>query len=64
MRPLTAKIEAADEAETLLRLVMMEGKNRQIRRLFGTLRHEILVLHRIRIGPVSLASSRRARCGR
>ena len=54
VRPLTARIEQADEAETLLRLVMMEGKNRQIRRLFGTLRHAIITLHRVRIGPVSL----------
>lgn len=54
VRPLTARIEETEETQTLLRLVMMEGKNRQIRRLFGTLRHEILVLHRIRVGPVSL----------
>jgi len=54
VKPLTAKIEQADETETLLRLVMLEGKIRQIRRLFGTLRHAILVLHRVRIGPVSL----------
>ena len=54
VKPLTAKIEQVDEAETLLRLVMLDGKIRQIRRLFGTLRHAILVLHRVRIGPVSL----------
>lgn len=54
VRPLTAKIEQVDEDETELRLVMIEGKNRQIRRLLGTLRHAIRVLHRVRIGPVSL----------
>ncbi len=54
VKPLTAKIEEADDTETLLRLVMPEGKIRQIRRLFSVLRHEILVLHRVRIGPVSL----------
>lgn len=54
VKPLTAKIEQADEVGTLLRLVMVEGKIRQIRRLFGTLRHAILVLHRVRIGPVGL----------
>lgn len=54
VKPLTAKIEQADDTETLLRLGMLEGKIRQIRRLFGILRHEILVLHRVRIGPVSL----------
>ena len=54
VRPASAGVEEMGEGWTLLRLVMIEGKNRQIRRLFSTLRHDVLALHRIRVGPVSL----------
>ena len=54
VRPVTARVEERGEGWTILRLVMLEGKNRQIRRIFSTLRHEVLALQRIRIGPVRL----------
>ncbi len=37
-----------------LRLVLVEGKVRQIRNLFTALRHRVLSVHRLRIGPVAL----------
>ncbi len=54
VRPLTARVEERGEDWTALRLVMLEGKNRQIRRLFQTLRHDVLALQRVRVGPVAL----------
>ncbi len=44
------------EREKRCRLVLMEGKNREIRRVFGHLGNEVRTIHRTKIGIVSLGS--------
>ncbi|MFQ5789488.1 MAG: pseudouridine synthase [Acidobacteriota bacterium] len=47
------KSSFAAGARSWLRVVLREGKNREIRRLFEALGHPVLELHRERVGPVS-----------
>ncbi len=44
-----------DEHTTLLRLVVSEGRNRQIRRMVTAIGSRVQALHRTQIGPVCLA---------
>ncbi len=41
---------------TWLRIVLSEGKNREIRRMFAKLDHKVLRLKRIEIGPLEIGS--------
>jgi pseudouridine synthase len=41
------------KAKARLRVVLVEGKNREIRRLFSTLGHPVLELHRSKIGSLT-----------
>jgi 23S rRNA pseudouridine2605 synthase len=41
---------------TFLRIVLNEGKNREIRRMLAKLGHKVLALRRIAIGPIILGS--------
>jgi 23S rRNA pseudouridine2605 synthase len=43
---------------TWLRIVLSEGKNREIRRMLARLKHKVLRLKRIAIGPVEIGSLR------
>ena len=43
-------------ASTWLRIVLNEGKNREIRRMLARLGHKVLRLERIALGPVKLGS--------
>ncbi|HEX6811295.1 MAG TPA: pseudouridine synthase [Planctomycetota bacterium] len=45
-----------DDDSTLLRLVITEGRNRQIRRMVAAIGSRVLALHRTQIGPLPLAS--------
>lgn len=54
VKPLSVRIEEVTPAETIVRMVLLEGKNRQIRRLFHNLRYDNIRLHRVRIGPIAL----------
>lgn len=45
-----------DDGSTMLRLVITEGRNRQIRRMIAAIGSRVLALHRTRIGPLPLAS--------
>lgn len=43
---------------TWLRIVLAEGKNREIRRMLARLKHKVLNLRRIAIGPIQLQTLR------
>ncbi|MCB9798834.1 rRNA pseudouridine synthase, partial [Candidatus Nomurabacteria bacterium] len=40
----------------LVRVILAEGKNRQIRRMFGRLGYHVVMLRRVRMGKLSLGS--------
>lgn len=48
------KREKRDKGSTWLRIVLNEGKNREIRRMLARLEHKVLRLRRIALGPVQL----------
>lgn len=53
-RPARAELLARDGYECTIRLVIHEGRNRQVRRMVRAVRAGVLALHRERIGPLSL----------
>jgi len=56
---LTAPCEAHQEPQgrqTLVRLVLHEGRKRQVRRMLAALGAPVLALHRVRFGPVRLGN--------
>jgi 23S rRNA pseudouridine2605 synthase len=55
MGPLDAVVVGAHQpASTWLEVALSEGKNRQIRRMFAAVGHEVLTLIRTSFGPVAL----------
>ncbi len=55
------KIIKANTRETLLTLVINEGRNRQIRKAFDSIRHPVKYLQRIRIGSIKLGSLKKGK---
>ena len=53
-RPLSVKIIEVLNGRTVLSMVVKDGKVRQIRRMFTTLRHNTTLMRRIRIGEIRL----------
>lgn len=53
-RPLSVRIIEKMTNRTVVVMTVREGKVRQIRRMFATLRHKITLLRRIRIGEIRL----------
>jgi len=53
-RPLGVKVIEKLNGRTVLNITIQEGKVRQIRRMFSTLRHKVTLLRRIRIGDIRL----------
>jgi 23S rRNA pseudouridine2605 synthase len=50
----TVKIQKSSGRESHLEVVLIQGKNREIRRLFKSLEHEVTRLKRIQYGPFKL----------
>jgi 23S rRNA pseudouridine2605 synthase len=50
----TVKIQKSSGRESHLEVVLIQGKNREIRRLFKALGHEVIRLRRIQYGPFKL----------
>jgi 23S rRNA pseudouridine2605 synthase len=48
------KVERAGRERTWLKVVLREGRNREIRRVFAKLEHPVISLKRVRIGELSL----------
>ncbi|MCX6735292.1 MAG: pseudouridine synthase [Candidatus Peregrinibacteria bacterium] len=55
------KILKTNTRETLLTLVINEGRNRQIRKAFDSIRHPVKYLQRIRIGNIKLGSLKKGK---
>ncbi|MGY8732449.1 MAG: pseudouridine synthase [Pirellulales bacterium] len=49
------RIKSHQKKTTELEMVLSEGKNREIRRVLARVRHKVLMLKRIAIGPIRLA---------
>lgn len=50
----TVKIQKSSGRESHLEVVLIQGKNREIRKLFKALGHEVIRLRRIQYGPFTL----------
>jgi pseudouridine synthase len=52
--PARCRVLEREGSTTLLRVVLREGRNRQVRRMFRALGHPVLSLHRVRVGAIRL----------
>jgi 23S rRNA pseudouridine2605 synthase len=52
--PARCRVMERGEGGTRVRIVIVEGRNRQIRRMWEVLGYRVLELHRTRIGPIEL----------
>jgi len=55
--PAELKIKSSSDESSDAVVLIHEGKNRQIRRMFASRGHEVIALRRIRIGPLHLDES-------
>ena len=63
---LPARVERvdADDRSTRLRIVLHEGRNRQIRRMISAIGSRVHTLHRVAIGPIELGEQPEGACRR
>lgn len=54
LKPLKVTLRKASHRESHLTVELTEGKNREIRRLFKAIGHEVTHLKRVRFGPIAL----------
>ncbi|MCZ7574145.1 MAG: rRNA pseudouridine synthase [Ardenticatenaceae bacterium] len=54
--PARISIERAEDENTWLRVILREGKKRQIRRMFEIIGHPVRRLIRVRMGPIELGA--------
>ena len=54
-----ARVIRADERYTDMLITIHEGRNRQVRKMFEAVGHEVMMLRRVRFGPLSLGELRR-----
>ncbi len=60
--PATVEVLDHDGRSTLLRMVITEGRNRQIRRMVHAVGSRVHTLHRVRIGPLELGEQPEGGC--
>ena len=53
-KPLSVRIVELMNGRTVLNIILTDGKVRQLRKMFTTLRHKIFYLRRVRVGDVRL----------
>ncbi len=53
-RPAEATAERLGDTTSVVRLVIREGRKRQVRRMLAAVGHRVLALHRVRFGPIEL----------
>lgn len=63
-RPAEVERLDADDRSTRLRIVLTEGRNRQVRRMVQAVGSRVLTLHRTRIGPLLLGEQPEGSCRR
>ncbi|PSB02822.1 pseudouridine synthase [Merismopedia glauca] len=58
--PASVKIIKEEDSQTLLQVILKEGRNRQIRRIAKQLGYPVIALHRTAIGSLNLKSDERS----
>ncbi|MBQ4160347.1 MAG: pseudouridine synthase, partial [Clostridia bacterium] len=54
--PAQVEILSSEKGETVVKITIHEGKNRQVRKMFESLGYSVKALKRVAIGPVELGS--------
>ena len=57
-QPATVELVASSRGLTRVRIVLTEGRNRQVRRMFESVGHPVKELHRTAFGPIHLGRLR------